>query len=130
MSPSSAGHDASLPARAGAVLELGEGDLVRPSRHSAHAGGSLSATVRPDGPAEPTSVGPDREESAPRGTVAEPVAEAGANAPEPGSGDLGDLARSFLDASVASDEEAAKSADAGDDEEVEVFRSWLRSLKK
>ncbi|MEN8373849.1 MAG: tetratricopeptide repeat protein [Gemmatimonadota bacterium] len=51
--------------------------------------------------------------------------------PQEEDGEIGEIARSLLDASVEpTADEAAESAGSEDDEEVEVFRSWLRSLKK
>ena len=92
------------------ILELGEADRIQPA-----------AAVSSEPQAGPSATpGPSAESPGP-----------GTRVRESAGGDLGDLARSLLDASVEGDSGPTAAGDeASDDEEVEVFRSWLRSLKK
>jgi hypothetical protein len=95
------------------MLELGEADRIRPS----------DGPAAPEGPREPAV---NRSGS--------PPTEAGPTTPQRDpqqSGELGDLARSLLDASVGGGAGPGDGeAEEAEDEELEVFRSWLRSLKK
>ncbi len=97
------------------ILELGPEDLVRPPPSDPGARGAERPAVAPARSAAAEA----RQRTAPEGAVE-------------GRGELGDLARSLLDASVGGAEATPddEDAEAGDDEELEVFRSWLQSLKK
>ena len=103
------------PGAGEAILELGEADLIAPSAPPSDAsrGFGERADPKPERPSPP--------ETPPRDS--DPAA-----APE----ELGDLARSLLDASVEGEAggQVAADSETGDDEELEVFRSWLQSLKK